>query len=96
MDNADKNRPLNIANEVSKKSTTDTSKKTTTLEHYTSKNKRTNSSVLDFLMIGEELNKTPTTSAKNISPINRMVGIEEQGIRNNQSTSDREKWGIIL
>ena len=47
-------------------------------------------------MIGEELNKTPTTSAKNISPINRMVGIEERGIRNNQSTSDREKWGIIL
>ena len=62
-----------------------------TLEHYTSKNSRTDSIVLDVIIIEEEVNSTPTTTVNDRSYINSMLVIEGWRLRNGKITYDPDK-----
>ena len=62
-----------------------------TLEHSNSKNSRTDSSVLDVLIIEEEVNSTPTTTVNGRSYINSMLVIEGWILRNGKITYDPDK-----
>ena len=62
-----------------------------TLEHYTSKNSRTDSIFLDVLIIEEEVNSTPTTTVNDRSYINSMLVIEGWRLHYGKITYDPDK-----
>ena len=64
--NAESNKKFNHRKEVSTQSTPDTSKANMVLEHSTSNNTITNSSVLDVQMMEEEENGTPIDTVRKI------------------------------